>query len=291
MKQRAKKGAKQFGMLLTVKGAIISKLFPGIALITAITSLLCYLHTQNQLNLLQMSNALPGYMGAALGLLLVFRNNTAYDKWWEARKELGGLVNTARNLAICLNGFLPHHNEDKYRMGNLISAFTFAMKGHLRGNVDMEELKDLQPQDLKLIANAQHKPNVIANIMMSVTEKFWHEKHISDIQQQTLVDKITGLIDIIGKCERIKNTPIPVAYSFLLKFFIVLYVMVLPFGLLDELGWWSVPLVIVLYYIMMSIVLTAEEIEDPFGHDLNDLPMDDIALNIQRNVNEIIHHE
>jgi ion channel-forming bestrophin family protein len=285
------KGTKQLGMLLTVKGAILRKLFPGMAAITLITALLCYLHMHNLLDLMKMSNSLPGYMGAALGLLLVFRNNTAYDKWWEARKELGGLVNTSRNLAICLNGFLPHHNTDKYKIGNLISAFAYVLKGHLRGKVDIGELKDIESEDLKLIANAKNKPNVIANIMMSKIEKVWNDKLISDIQQQTLVDKVTGMVDILGRCERIKNTPIPIAYRFLLKFFIILYVMILPFGLLDELGWWSVPLVIVLYYIMMSIVLTAEEIEDPFGHDLNDLPMDAIANNIQQNIHEIIHHE
>ncbi|MCU0429977.1 MAG: bestrophin family protein [Cytophagaceae bacterium] len=286
-----KKSAKQLGMLLTVKGALLQKLFPGMMLITIITVILCYLHLEHQFSFLKVSNALPGYMGAALGLLLVFRNNTAYDKWWEARKELGALVNTARNFAICLNGFLPNHNEDKHKIGSLISTFVFVLKGHLRNNVDISEMKDLDPEDLKLVANAKHKPNVIANIMMARVEKIWKEKLISDLQQQTLVIKITGMVDILGKCERIKNTPIPVAYAFLLKFFIVLYVMILPFGLLDDLGWGAVPLVIVLYYIMMSIVLTAEEIEDPFGHDLNDLPMDDIAANIQRNVQEIIHHD
>lgn len=280
-------------MLLTVKGAILRKLFPGMSVMIIITVVLCYLHMKehDHLDLIKVSSALPGYMGAALGLLLVFRNNTAYDKWWEARKELGALVNTSRNLAICLNGFLPHNNPDKYKIANLSAAFTYLLKGHLRNEIDLSEVKDLDPEDMVLITNANHKPNVIANIMMSKVEKIWVEKLISDIQQQTLVEKITGMIDILGKCERIKNTPIPVAYAFLLKFFIVLYVMILPFGLLDDLGWWSVPLVMILYYIMMSIVLTAEEIEDPFGHDLNDLPMDEIAANISRNIHEIVHHE
>ncbi len=165
------------------------------------------------------------------------------------------------------------------------------MKGHLRNTVKMEELQPLEPEDYTIIDKAVHKPAAIANIIMSKVEDLWKTKQVSDLQQIVLVNQVTNMVDILGKCERIKNTPIPIAYAFLLKFFIVLYVMILPFGLLDELHWWSVPLSIILYYIMMSIVLTAEEIEDPFGKDLNDLPMDEIAVNIRKNIMELVKYE
>ena len=165
------------------------------------------------------------------------------------------------------------------------------MKGHLRNNVTMAEATNLDEEDYTLIKEAHHKPTAIANIITSRIERLWENKYISDMQQYMLINQITAMVDIVGKCERIKNTPIPIAYAFLLKFFIVLYVMILPFGLLDELQWWSVPLSLIMYYIMMSIVLTAEEIEDPFGKDLNDLPMDEIALGIKKNVLEIIKYE
>jgi len=231
-------------------------------------------------------------MGAALGILLVFRNNTAYDKWWEARKEVGALVNVSRNFAITLNGFLPKESKEKIKIAKLVSSFAFIMKGHLRNKVKMSEVHlDEKSEEYEIIKNAEHKPGAIANIIMGKVEKLWLDKKISDIQQMVIFNQTTSLIDIVGKCERIKNTPIPIAYAFLLKFFIVLYVMMLPFGLLDDLKWWSVPLSLILYYIMMSIVMTGEEIEVPFGKDLNDLPMDEIALGIQKNMAEIIKYD
>jgi ion channel-forming bestrophin family protein len=282
---------KSWSLLLMVKGALIRKLLPGILIIGSITMVLCYLHMKEHINFLEMSNALPGYMGAALGILLVFRNNTAYDKWWEARKEVGNLVNVSRNIAITLNGFLSKDNPEKFKIAHLVSSFAFTMKGHLRNKVKLEELHIHEHQDYVIIEKADHKPVAITNIIMSKIEDLWKSKQISDFQQVVLVNQVTTMVDIVGRCERIKNTPIPIAYAFLLKFFIVLYVMILPFGLLDDLHWWSVPLSIILYYIMMSIVLTAEEIEDPFGKDLNDLPMDEIAANIRKNILENIKYE
>jgi putative membrane protein len=282
---------KKWKLLYAFKSALVKKLLSGMIIITTITSLLCYLHMEDKISFLSISNTLPGYMGAALGLLLVFRNNTAYDKWWEARKEMGALVNTSRNIAISINGLLPPGNKEKTRIANLLIAFVFSLKEHLRTDVKMNELQALGEEDFKLVETASHKPNMIANIMMNRVEKLWKEKSISDMQQYLLIKHINLLIDILGRCERIRNTPIPMAYAFLLKFFIVLYVMILPFGLLDDLGWYSIPLVIILYYILMSIVLTAEEIEEPFGKDLNDLPMEEMANSVKKNVQEIVEME
>jgi putative membrane protein len=284
------KRRKQLKGLVSYKGALIKKLLSGMIFVVFLTVSLCLLHYRFPQFHLDTSAALPGYMGAALGLLLVFRNNTAYEKWWEARKEVGALVNTVRNLGITINGILPPNNKDKDAIAKLSISFAFALKEHLRDGVKMEELTDLDPLDYEIVEKATHKPNVIVNLMMNKIEHLYLEKHITDIQQYLLAKHINGLIDILGKCERIRNTPIPMAYGFLLKFFIVLYVAVLPLGLMNELGWWSIPLVMMLYYILMSIVLTAEEIEEPFGLDINDLAMDHIAINIRKNIEEIVLH-
>jgi len=282
-------------LALIFKGAIVRRLLVGMLVLTSITFVLVYVHNHNaeeyqKLNL-TISGALPGYMGAALGLLLVFRNSTAYDKWWEARKEIGALVNTSRNLAITLNGLLPFNTPERKEVSNLLICFVFSMKAHLRNQIEKTSLDLLLPTDRTLVENAKHRPVVIANIMTNKIENVWKRNLISDIQQSLLIEKIHGLVDILGKCERIKNTPIPMAYMYLLKFLINLYVIILPFSLVDEIGWFCIPLVILLYYILMSIVITAEEIEEPFGYDLNDLEMDKIALNIKNNIEEIVTHD
>lgn len=287
----AKDIKRQFNSVVSFKGALIKRLMSGLITIMVITISLCLLNSAFPEVNLDTSAALPGYMGAALGLLLVFRNNTAYEKWWEARKEIGALVNTCRNMGISINGILPPSNKDKAAIAKLTIGFVFAMKEHLRNGVKMSELSMLEKDDYEKVLLAQHKPNVIANLMMNKVEHLYIQKYITDIQQYLLIKQINALVDIMGKCERIRNTPIPMAYGFLLKFFIVIYVVVLPLGLMDELGWWSIPLVMMLYYILMSIVLTAEEIEEPFGNDLNDLPMDKMANNIRNNIEEIVVHD
>jgi ion channel-forming bestrophin family protein len=282
---------KKIGLFVEFKRDLLRKLTGGFILVTLLTIALALLHEQYP-EKLKVGAQLPGYMGVALGLLLVFRNNTAYEKWWEARKEIGNLVNTSRNIGITINGIIVHQNNEKFAIAKLLKAFVTSLKGHLRDGVDMEVLKEigLGPKEYMKIKKASHKPNIIVNLMMTHVETLYLKKQITDVQQEVLIRHLNQLIEILGKCERIRNTPIPMAYGFLLKFFITLYVVVLPLGLIHDLGWWSIPLVIILYFIMMSIVLTAEEIEEPFGKDINDLPMDQIVQNIKNNIDEIVEH-
>jgi putative membrane protein len=281
-------------LILVFKGALLRKMLPGLIMISVITSTLALLHFSSKdlhdINL-TISAALPGYMGAALGLLLVFRNSTAYEKWWEARKEIGALVNTTRNLALCLNAFLPYGHLVKNHIIELLTSYVYSLKDHLRDKKVSSYISNLSDEEKQIVTKADHKPNIIANLMMGQIEELWKQKEITDIQQFLLIEKINGLIDIQGKCERIKNTPIPMAYGFLLKFFINIYVVILPFSLIDDIGWGCVPLVMLLYYILMSIVVTAEEIEEPFGTDMNDLKLDVISHNIGNNIREIIGHD
>lgn len=229
-------------------------------------------------------------MGAALGLLLVFRNNTAYEKWWEARKCLGELVNVSRNLAITLNNLVPEKDATKSSALKLLTAFPFALKEHLRKGVISQEVRMLEREDFEKALKSNHVPNAIVNLLNARLKTLHFDKKINDMQHYLLLTQSGILVDVAGKCERIKNTPIPMAYAFMLKFFIIVYVLMLPFGLMDTLGWSVIPLTVSLYYIMMSIVMIAEEIEDPFGHELNDLPVDEITRNIERNIKEIISY-
>lgn len=277
-----------WNLLLLFKGSMLKRLFGGMLFVGILTTVLCFLHLEYKIFNLEVSSALPGYMGAALGLLLVFRNNTAYDKWWEGRKVLGGLVNVSRNIAININQLVPKDEKERTELYKLLIGFVYANKEHLRHGVKMEELQNLEWEDLKKVKGSLHKPNKIADLMLEKVNILYKKKLLNDMQQYLFIKNINTLIDLMGMCERIKKTPIPIAYAFLLKFFIVIYVVMLPFGLLNELGWALIPLAIVLYYIMMSIVMTAEEIEDPFGHELNDLPVDEIARNIEKNVLEIV---
>ena len=224
-------------------------------------------------------------VGFVLALLLVFRTNSAYDRWWEGRKLWGALVNNARNLALKLNAVIIK-DEDKKYWSLMISNYVFAMKEHLRDGVKFEELE--MPTDEIELKQADHVPNLIARDMYKRLHQLYKDQLISGDQLLTLDKELKALTDIIGGCERIKKTPIPYSYSIFLKKFIFLYVITIPFGMVYEFNYWTIPIATTILYVLGSIELIAEEIEDPFGMDANDLPTDTLAETIQRNVKEIL---
>ena len=234
--------------------------------------------------------AIHSLLGFVLGLLLVFRTNTAYDRWWEGRKVLGALVNTSRNLALKLNTFIPNEKtEIKKLISELISNYSFSMKNHLRDKVIVEEIEYNKSLSKEEYTESDHKPNLIAKKLYLETKKLYDNKYISGNIYITIDEQIKELTDVVGKCERIKKTPIPYSYNIFLKKFIFIYTLTLPVGLATDFFYWSIPISIFILYILGSLELLAEEIENPFGEDANDLPVDVICQNIKKNVDEILN--
>lgn len=226
-----------------------------------------------------------GMLGFVISLLLVFRTNTAYDRWWEGRRLLGSLVNNSRNLAMKLNALLPEDDEENrefYRL--IIIEYAFAMKRHLRGN----QLNSEVFTSSYSISETLHKPNYLANLLIKKVNELYVTKTISGEQLLFLNNEISALTDICGACERIKTTPIPYSYSVFIKKFIFVYVMTLPFGYVFTLGFLTIPVVVLVFYVLASLEIIAEEIENPFGVDANDLPVTQICKNIQKHVSELI---
>ncbi len=226
-----------------------------------------------------------GMLGFVISLLLVFRTNTAYDRWWEGRRLLGSLTNNSRNLAMKLNAILPEDDVEKrdfYRL--IITEYAFALKRHLRGHQHNSETFTSK----YAVAEGLHKPNFLANLLMKNINKLYENKIISGEQLLYINNEISSFTDICGACERIKNSPIPFSYSVFIKKFIFVYVMTLPFGYVFTLGYIAVPVVIFVFYVLASLELIAEEIENPFGTDANDLPVTQICKNIQKHVSEIL---
>lgn len=255
--------------------------------ISILTTIVCILYHYDVFHQNEAKSfALPGLLGAALGILLVFRNNTAYDRWWEARKVLGALVNNSRNFALQVNHFVPNLQSKKELM-SLIAAFPYAVKEHLRDGVILSEISFIGQTNIAILKDCDHKPNALANIISAKIQILYQQKVISDYQRIKLIEYVDTQIDILGKCERIRKTPIPSAHNYLLKFYIFIYTIALPFGFFPVLRWWSIFAVAAIYFLAMSIVTIAEEIEEPFGRDPNDLPVDAIAQTIHKNIFEI----
>ena len=229
-------------------------------------------------------------LGFVIGLLLVFRTNTAYERWWEGRKQWGALVNNSRNFAIKLKSMLPASETSVLKfMACMIPNYVYALKEHLREGVKMEELDIPEDIDAGEWQRAKHIPNRIATGMYNKLNLLYKEKIISGDQLIILDKEVKSFTDITGACERIKNTPIPYSYNLFLKKFIFVYTITMPFGLVSDFNYWTIPIVTFILYIFGSLELLAEEIEDPFGTDTNDLPTDDLALKIKTNVSEIFN--
>ncbi len=225
-----------------------------------------------------------GMLGFVISLLLVFRTNTAYDRWWEGRKMWGTLVNSSRNLAMKLSVILNDEADREY-LKKLIAKYAEALHRHLTDQQTAEQLWENQPGPSM---DGRHVPNYIAKMIFSKVNSLYESKQLSGDQLIVINTEITSLIEICGACERIKNTPIPYSYSAFIKKFIFFYVMTLPFGYVFSLGYYVIPVVVFIFYVLASLELIAEEIEDPFGNDANDLPTGKIAENIGKHIGELL---
>ncbi|MFZ4106063.1 bestrophin family protein [Flavobacterium sp.] len=223
-------------------------------------------------------------VGFVLSLLLAYRTNTAYDRWWEGRKLWGALVNNSRNLALKLSVIL-YDEKDRHFFRRLIPGYASILQKHLTN----EESAKALFEDLDLEMDHQkHHPNQIAKMIFQKVNDLYKSGKITGDQLIIINSELQSFTDVCGACERIKNTPIPYSYSAFIKKFIFFYIMTLPFSFAFTLGYYVIPVVIFIFYVLASLELIAEEIEDPFGLDENDLPIAKIASNIKKHVEEIL---
>lgn len=226
-------------------------------------------------------------LGVALSMLLVFRTNTAYERWWEGRKLWGSLVNSSRNLSMKLNAMLLNENDKKF-FRTMIPNYAFAMKNHLRSLFLKSEFLDADTFSVNNIDEHKHVPNQIALAIFQRVDAISRRGEISHEQMLYLNSELQNFTDVVGACERIKKTPIPFSYSVFIKKFIFFYIMTLPIGYVFALKWLVIPVVILIFYALASLELIAEEIENPFGLDPNDLPADEICQTIKKSVEDIL---
>jgi putative membrane protein len=228
-------------------------------------------------------------LGVVLSILLSFRTNTAYDRWWEGRKQWGELVNNCRNMAVYVHSAFPEEDlKSRHYIGVRIANFCIGLKEHLRNGVVLDEMVLLPQTEREVYASKSHVPNFIALQIAQCVQQVFRSGGITTADHLNIKDHTQSLLNIAGACERIKKTPIPFSYNVYLKLFISVYALCLPFALIPVFGYWSILMVGLVFFAFIGLELMAEEIEDPFGLDCNDLPTGDIAHTIKKNVFEIL---
>lgn len=268
------------------KSDTVRMMWKELVYISALSILIAYVEITffPEAYFLKNLTAVYSLLGFVISLLLVFRTNTAYDRWWEGRKAWGALVNDSRSLSSKLSA-LHLTVEEKISFTRLIPLFVYATKQHLR-NQDLKEEASAQ-LDLNDMELSGHQPLRIVQMLRAEVEQLYQKGTVQHMQWFAINNDLDALIDSLGICERIKNTPIPFSYSLFIKKFIFIYVITMPLAFVPLFGYLSVFISTFVFYALVSMELLAEEIEDPFGIDENDLPTDQLCLTIQDNVQQI----
>lgn len=271
----------------------LRRLFPWIIAVFAYSFAIAWLEMEywklsenNQLKNITVMHTLLGFV---ISFLLVFRTNTAYERWWEGRKLWGSLVNNSRNLAMKIAAYVPPESRHRTYFRKIIPLYAKALKNHLRSEETRLELfDDLSDTVRTKIDVTKHVPNQIAASMFRHIQEMQKEGSLDSYQMLAINAELQSFTDICGACERIKNTPIPYSYSVFIKKFILIYVATLPWGFVFSLGYFVVPIVGFIFYVLASLELIAEEIEEPFGADENDLPLSRMAHGIEVHIHELV---
>lgn len=288
-----------FRIALQLRGSVIPAVMPKALFCGAFGVLISLLaHWKYVTPWTSLGNVIPSIV---LGLLLVFRTNTAYERFWEGRKAWGTLINSVRNLTRRIWIFveadrrsddnLPSRqvHQSKATALRAIVAFAVAMKVHLRRESNYKELLGLlNDRQCKVLQQAPNPPLQIA---------FWIEAFLLQQQQQSRVDLyqlttlnalLDNMVDALGACERILKTPMPLAYAIHLKQLLLIYCLLLPMQMVGELNFLTGPIVALVAFTLFGIEEIGIEIENPFGRDFNDLPLDDICQSLNQYVDHLI---
>lgn len=252
-------------------------LLPAMISLALLSTAVAWVEQSGLIPAFKGTSLMHSLLGFVISLLLVFRTTTAYERWWEGRRLWGAQVNASRNLALKLNAVLQEKHDARAVFARLIGEYAVALKDHLRGSTPKSPSWAIR-----------HEPNRVAARLFQETERLRRGGDLDGARFLALNPELTAFTDICGACERIRNTPIPYSYSLFIKKFIFVYIVSMPFCFADSFGYWTVPFVAFVFYVLGSLELIAEEIENPFGEDANDLPADRIAAMIGDSVREIL---
>jgi putative membrane protein len=233
-------------------------------------------------------------LGFTLSLFLVFRTNTAYDRWWEGRRLWGDLTNAIKNICIHLHSSLPIENEKRRAYYSaLMQLFSISLKQHLQdkrlhtNHFEIFEENNPILEDKNEILKINNQPQFIAKLIFLALKADVRHGLFSIHELELFRSELNKFMEVAGGCERIKNTPIPFTYSVFIKKFIFIYVMLFPIVYSTQLFFIIIPVTMFILYVLASIELIAEEIENPFNGDESDLPLDAIVKNIGKSTREI----
>jgi putative membrane protein len=228
--------------------------------------------------------------GAALGLLLVLRTNSGYDRWWEGRRLWGGIVNESRNLAIAGLAYGPDDADWRSRFVRWTAVYPHAVRHCLRNERTVPKIVALLgPETAESVATAEHLPSFVALRIAEILQEGLERPGVDRYALMQAEQSRVLLIDYAGGCERIRKAPLPRSYAINIRRFIVLFLATMPFALLAKVGRLTPIVTIFVAYPMLSLDEIGHELQNPFlTRNIDHLPLDDICATIEANVLALI---
>lgn len=279
-----------FLLALQLRGSVVLSVLPRTLFCAGFAAIVVGLYRTG--NVVTFSGTASVIMNIVLGLLLVFRTNTAYERFWEGRRLWGTLINTVRNLArqiwaIVLEKDLQDRQAKKDAL-YLLVAFAITTKLHLRQEAVNEELSEvLTPAQYAKLTKMNNPPLEVAFWIQDYLQQQYYCQCVNVYQLAQMQQLLNVMVDCLGSCERILKTPIPLAYAIHLKQLLLIYCLILPFQFVDDLAWWTIPLVAIISFSLLGIEEIGIEIENPFGCDPNDLKLDAFCETMKRNIDDL----
>lgn len=239
--------------------------------------------------------AVPMILGTVISLLLGFRSNQAYDRWWEARIIWGAIVNDSRSLTRQLLTFLDGSSANEQINGfrdrwvKRQIAWTYCLGNSLRHHNPLGRCKHLlTSSEIDFVSRYNNQPNALLELHGRDLKFAYEQGWINEFQQVQLDRTLTELCNSMGRCERIKNTVFPATYSVYIHLSLLLFILLLPFGLIEFFGIIEVPMVIAISASFLLIEKMAIHLQDPFENKPTDTPMTTIARNIERDLKQML---
>lgn len=274
---------------------ILNKIKFEVLCIALYTALIWFAMIRFDLKHISIPLGVPTILGTIISLLLAFRSNQAYDRWWEARIIWGSVVNDSRTFTRQLLCFMqtPYAEENKMefqnKMINRQIAWSYSLGQSLRGLDPTAGLeKYISKKELAFISGHDNVPYALLNLHAKDLRLAVEEGWINEFQQVEIDQTLTRLCESMGKCERIKNTIFPMTYSMYIHFALYFFILLLPFGVIEYVGIVEIPLVTILASFFLLIERMAVHLQDPFENKPTDTPMSSIALTIERNLKQMM---
>ncbi|AXY73815.1 hypothetical protein D3H65_07410 [Paraflavitalea soli] len=277
---------------------IFGKIQYELLVILLYTTLIAVLHETNRVLPISIPLAIPALLGTVISLLLGFRSNQAYDRWWEARHIWGSIVNESRTLARQILTFTDtgEQGDDVHlfreRMIRRQIAWCYSLGQNLRGTPATTGLdKYLGKRELEAVSQYSNVPAAMLEQHGRDLKRALENGWVNRYQQVELDRTITRLCDAMGKCERIKNTVFPSTYSLYIHFSLLLFIALLPFGVIEYFGFLEIPLVMAVSASFLLIEKMAIHLQDPFENKPTDTPMTTIARNIEKDLRQMLRDQ